>query len=394
MFGRVQHWLRRHEMLVDTISVAPFLLLCAGAILGYAGADPGHLSVPPHLVTAFALLIPLAWRRTFPVAVFTVVAVVAAVQLGLGVGLIAADFAVVVAMYTVAARCQWLWTLTALGIVEVGLLLAIARSPHADWGDWDAFATYTFLILLFWVTGLYMKVRRRYILGLEERARWLERERDTQAQTAVAEERARIAREMHDVVAHSLSVMVIQADGATYAIDDDPARAKGALETIATTGRSALAEVRGILGVLRESEEEYTPQPGIRQLDQVIGQMRGAGLPVEFTAEGQQRRLSAGVELAAYRVIQEALTNTLKHAGPGVSRVQVRVHYGADALELRILDDGWGAAAPGAAGNSRGHGLIGMRERVSVYRGSVRTGPHTGGGFEVVASLPLRPSTR
>jgi len=394
MFGRVQRWLRRHEMLVDTISVTPFLLLCVGTILGYADADRlGHISVPLHLAITFALLLPLALRRTFPAAVFTVVAAVAAVQLALGLGLILADFAAVVAMYTVAARCRWTWALTALGVVEAGLALTIVQSPYANWGDWDAFATYTFLILLFWVTGLYMKVRRRYFLGLEERAQWLERERDAHAQAAVAEERARIAREMHDVVAHNLSVMVVQADGATYAIDDAPDRAKGALETVAATGRAALAEVRGILGVLREDKEEYTPQPGIEQLDQVIGQVREAGLPVEFTVEGKQHRLSAGVELAAYRVVQEALTNTLKHAGPGVSRVQVRVHYGTDALELRILDDGWGASVPEDVDNGRGHGLIGMRERVSVYGGSVQAGPRAGGGFEVVASLPLRLST-
>ncbi|MFD3688398.1 sensor histidine kinase [Nocardiopsis sp. NPDC058631] len=381
-------------MLVDALSVAPFLLLCLGTILGYADGDRvDYIPAPLHLAITFALLLPLTLRRTFPAVVFAVVALAAAVQLVSGAGLMAADFAVVVAMYTVAARCRWAWALTALGVVEVGLVLAIVQSPYADWGDWDAFVAYTFLILLFWVTGLYVKIRRRYFTGLEERAQWLERERDARTQAAAAEERERIAREMHDVVAHSLSVMVVQADGATYAIDADPARARVALETIAATGRAALAEVRGILGVLREGEEEYTPQPGIGQLDQVIGQMRGAGLPVEFTVEGHQRRLGAGVELTAYRVIQEALTNTLKHAGPGVNRVQVRVHYRDHALELRILDDGWGASVTGAEGNDRGHGLIGMRERVSVFGGSVRAGPRAGEGFEVVASLPLRSST-
>src|SRR5699024_1284931 len=147
---------------------------------------------------------------------------------------------------------------------------------------------------------------------------------------------------------------------------------KGALETVAATGRAALAEVRGILGVLREDKEEYTPQHGIAQLDQGIGGVSEAGLPDEETAGRKQPRLAAGVDIGAYRGVQEALTNTLKHAGPGVSRVQVRVHYGTDALELRILDDGWGASVPEDVDNGRGHGLIGMRERVSMYGGSVQ----------------------
>src|SRR5699024_2399165 len=168
MFGRVQRWLRRHEMLVDTISVTPFLLLCVGTILGYADADRlCHISVPLHLAFTFALLLPLALRRTFPAAVFTVVAAVAAQQLALGLVFIYADFAVFVAMYTVAAHCRWTWSLTALGVVEAGLALTIVQSPYSNWGDGYAFATYFFLILLFWVTGLYMKVRRGYFLGVE-----------------------------------------------------------------------------------------------------------------------------------------------------------------------------------------------------------------------------------
>ncbi|WP_460778057.1 sensor histidine kinase [Nocardiopsis nanhaiensis] len=386
-------WLRNHVMLVDTISIAPFVLLTAGALLGHTG-DGAHglLSAPPHLVITFALLLPLAMRRTLPVAVFAVVAAVAAVQIVLGTGLIVADLAVVIALYTVAAHCRLLWSVTALGVVEAGLVLIMVQSPYASWDDWGAFAAYTFLILLCWVTGLYVRVRRRYFAGLEERAQWLERERDARAQAAVAEERERIAREMHDVVAHSLSVMVVQAEGATYAVDRAPDRARTALETIAGTGRAALAEVRGILGVLRgdDGAEEYAPRPGIGQLGQVVDQVRAAGLPVEFTVEGEQRPLATGVELAAYRVVQEALTNTLKHAGPGVGSVRVEVRYGSDTLELRVLDDGWGLFAPRGTDQDRGHGLIGMRERVSVYGGSVRVGPHEDGGYEVVASLPLR----
>ena len=399
MFGKVREWTGRHLVLVDTIGVAPFLLLYASTLLSSLGGASdgealGRASDPAHMTVAFALLLPLVVRRRFPMAVFTVVVAVAGVQMWLGVGLIVADVALPVALYTVAAHCRPAWAVAALGVVESGLFLALVRSPHADWGSWEAFALYSFLFMLCWVTGLYMRLRRRYVLGLEERAQWLEHERDARAQAAVAAERERISREMHDVVAHNLSVMVVQAEGATYAVDRDPDRAKGAMATVASTGRSALSEVRGILGVLREGsgrggEDEYAPRPGIDGLDRAVEQVRAAGLPVELTVGGDRRDLPTGVELAAFRVVQEALTNALKHAGPEVGRVRVEVDYGADALELRVLDDGRGVSSGEPAGQGRGQGLIGMRERVSVHGGSLRAGPGPDGGFEVVATLPL-----
>ncbi|MGW9556303.1 sensor histidine kinase [Nocardiopsis sp. NPDC055551] len=391
MFDRVRKWLGEHVVLVDTISVAPLLLLTASAHLGAGDADPSSV----YAALAFALLLPLVLRRTLPMTVFTVIAVVAAVQMLSPVGLIVADLALLVALYTVASLSDPVRATVALVVVEAGLLVALLRSEYVGWDDWDAFALYSCLILLFWVVGLYTKVRRRHFAGLEERARWLERERDARARVAVAEERERIAREMHDVVAHNLSVMVVQAEGATYAIDQDPARAKNALGAVAATGRSALAEVRGILGVLREDdEEEYVPRPGLEQVAQAVERVREAGLPVEYTVDGRRCELSTGMELAAYRVVQEALTNTLRHAGPDVGRVLVRVRYGEDALELSVRDDGGGGEpAVAAVDGDGGHGLIGMGERVSVYGGSVRAGPRADGGFEVVASLPLRSDT-
>ena len=394
VFDRVRKRLGEHVVLVDTISVAPFLLLTVAPYLGAIAADPSNTSLV-GVAFAVALLLPLVLRRTLPMTVFTVIAVVAAAQTFSSVGLLIADLALLVALYTVASRGDPARSVAALVVVEAGFLVALLRSEYVGWDDWDAFALYTCLILLFWVVGLYVKVRRRYFAGLEERTRWLERERDARARVAVAEERERIAREMHDVVAHNLSVMVVQAEGATYAIDQDPARAKNALGAIAATGRSALAEVREILGVLRGGgdEEEYAPRPGLEQVEQVVARVREAGLPVEFTVDGHRRGLSAGVELAAYRVVQEALTNTLRHAGPEVGRVLVRVRYGEDALELSVRDDGRGDGSVVAAVDGGGHGLLGMRERVSVYGGSVRARPRADGGFEVVASLPLRSDT-
>ncbi|WP_239647102.1 sensor histidine kinase [Nocardiopsis salina] len=317
--------------------------------------------------------------------------------------------AVLVALYTVAARARTAWAVGALGVVEAGLLLGLVRSPYAGPGDWEVFAPYTFLILLCWVTGLYVKLRRSFVVGLEEQNRWLERERDARARAAAAEERERIAREMHDVVAHNISVMVVQAEGATYAVEQDPGRARSAMQTVAETGRSALSEVRGILGALRGSgaesregagagdgqdREAYAPRSGIGGLDLVAEQVRAAGLPVEFTVVGEERPLPTGVELAAFRVVQEALTNALKHAGPAAGRVRVEVEYGARELTLRVRDDGAGGPSGAGvsvhpSGDGRGQGLIGMRERVSVHGGSLRASPGAGGGFEVVATLPL-----
>jgi signal transduction histidine kinase len=237
------------------------------------------------------------------------------------------------------------------------------------------------------VLGDSTRYRRGYYQALEERAARLERERDAQAQIAAAAERARIAREMHDVIAHNVSVMVVQADGATFALDAQPERAREALGAISRTGRQALTEMRRLLGVLRTADDpaELAPQPGISQVGDLLEQARGSGLPVSFTVEGLPRDLPPGADLAAYRVIQESLTNTRKHGGPSAS-ASVILRYCQDGLVLCIADDGRGAAAAAEAG---GHGLTGMRERVELYGGTVRTGPRPGGGYQVTATLPF-----
>jgi signal transduction histidine kinase len=246
--------------------------------------------------------------------------------------------------------------------------------------------------LLAWVLGDSMRYRRAYYASLEDRAARLEAERDAQAKIATAAERARIARELHDVIAHNVSVMVVQADGASYAMDTDPARAREALAAISATGRQALAEMRRLLGVLRHegdgANSVRAPQPGIGELGELLDQARGAGLPVSFTVEGDPQPLPGGVALAAYRIVQESLTNTRKHAGP-VASASILLRYARDAVVLTISDDGWGDLGGTAPPGAPGHGLPGMRERVAVYGGSVTAGPRSGGGFEVVATLPL-----
>jgi signal transduction histidine kinase len=245
--------------------------------------------------------------------------------------------------------------------------------------------------VLAWVLGDSMRWRRGYYKALEERAARLEAERDAQAQIAAAAERARIARELHDVVAHNVSVMVVQADGAAYALDRSPERTRDALAAISRTGRQALAEMRQLLGVLRTSTDEEVspdlgPQPGLDQIADLLAHSRAAGLPVSFTVEGVPHALPPGIALAAYRVVQESLTNTRKHGGARVSSA-VTMRFCEDGLKIVVTDDGHG---PAAESDGAGHGLVGMRERVEMYGGTVQTGPRAEGGYRVSATLPFQ----
>jgi len=240
--------------------------------------------------------------------------------------------------------------------------------------------------LLAWVLGDSMRYRRGYYAALEDKAARLEAERHAQARIAAAAERARIARELHDVVAHHVSVMVVQADGARYAMRNDPDRAETALEAISGTGRQALAEMRRLLGVLRSENQQsgLAPVPGLGELRELLDQARAAGLEVAYTLTGSPRELPEGAELAAYRVVQESLTNTRKHAGLAATAA-VALRYEPDGLTVEVTDDGLGIA--GGEGPA-GHGLAGMRERIALYGGTVEAGPLPGGGFRVTARLP------
>ncbi|MEO5876717.1 MAG: sensor histidine kinase, partial [Streptosporangiaceae bacterium] len=282
------------------------------------------------------------------------------------------------------------WSIAAAGVCCFGALLEFYGHGHG-WGGWEyergnlvAIGT---LVGGIWIFGIYNSTRRAYLQGLEERADRVERERDNQVQIAMAAERARIARELHDVVAHNVSVMVVQADGGAFMVDTEPHRARQALEAISETGRTALREMRLLLGVLRDdgSAGPYAPQPGIGQLPDLVEQTRAAGLPVRFVTEGPLPQLSTGQQLTVYRIVQEALTNALKHAGPAAS-ADVRLSYFDHRIVVRVCDDGRGSAAPT---DGLGHGLAGMRERVAMYGGKVQAVP-VSTGFEVVAELPLR----
>jgi signal transduction histidine kinase len=246
------------------------------------------------------------------------------------------------------------------------------------------------LFAIAWVVGDNVRTRREYLTELEARAARLEHEREEQLRRAAAEERTRISRELHDMIAHNVSVMVVQASAGEEVFDADPARARESLSAVASTGRAALAELRRLLGVIRADSDRdggasYAPQPGIEYLDELLGQVRETGLAVQLSVLGEPRKLPNAVDLCAYRIIQEALTNTLKPTD--ASQAQVSLRYLADALELQVLDDGRGETAPNA--EPGGHGLIGMHERVALFGGELTAEPRAVHGYAVRARLPL-----
>jgi signal transduction histidine kinase len=337
------------------------------------------------VLVAFTAL-PIALRRYRPVAVLAITT---------GAGVLLSIFTthaqfpvgVLVALYTVASRCERPVSIRAAEWVALPIVVAVIADNGLHAGraipELAVFA-------IAWVLGDNIRTRRAYLAELEARAARLEREREERDERAVNDERARIARELHDVIAHNVSVMVVQASAGEELFDTDPGRARESLSAVASTGRAALAELRRLLGVIRAEEADgaaasYRPQPGIAYLDELVRQVRETGLAVELSVIGEPRELPEGIGLCAYRIVQEALTNTLKHAH--ASEAQVSVRYGADALELQVLDDGRGA--PAVNGESSGHGLIGMRERVGLFGGELTARPRPGEGFEVRARLPL-----
>jgi signal transduction histidine kinase len=285
--------------------------------------------------------------------------------------------------YSAAAGLRLRWALFSLALMWAGVVAVYFAAAAPVIGDIifpGMFAT------VFWGAGRVVRSHSQLTAELHEAALRATEAREAEAATAAAEERRRIAREMHDVVAHSVSMMVVQAGGARRILDRDPERAVAAAELIERTGREALAEMRRLLGVLHPGEHaEYTPQPSLRELDALVERTRVAGMPVSLSVDGERRELSAGLDLAAYRVVQEALTNALKHGGGAPTDVQV--HYRADAVEIRIADRGGGTVTARLGGT--GHGLVGMRERVRMYGGDFQAGRRRGGGFEVHVRLPL-----
>jgi signal transduction histidine kinase len=379
-------------------AVADVLMALAIAVEGQVEAwtaPAGTMSATPHVVGSrpalaasyFVVSLALVARRRHPVGVLVVMVIAAslpALVYGTSQGF-GQVLPFTVAMYTVGAHCTRRTSGGCLAALLGLIALEQALDPAVKKAT-DLVGVMPFLVLLVllpWVTGLYVRTRRLYVAELRDRALRAEDEREERARAAVIDEQRRIARELHDAVAHTISVMVVQAEAAEEMLSGDPERARLPVQRIQRVGREGLAEMRRLLGVLRGGESpETAPQPGLSRLDALADEVRAAGLPVEVTVEGVPRLLSVGIDISAYRIVQEALTNVLKHAR--ASKVDVCVRYGS-TLELDVEDDGVGSTA----GHNGGHGLIGMRERVALFGGTLETGSQ-GLGYRVHAVFPLQ----
>jgi signal transduction histidine kinase len=399
--NRLYEFLRRHPMGVDGFGAFVLLVLSVAFMAapleeGWEGNEAGGV------IVSAALSVVVLLRRRWPERMLLLAFVTGAAQVALDVPPLPGNYAFLVIIYTVASRPPRVPSRLALAGCLTTPTVVTLRWPensgeHADTASTVISTIFlTVAFCLAWVLGDSLRTRRAYYAELEERANRLEREREREARMAVVAERARIARELHDVVAHNVSAMVVQADGAAYVLDSSPEQTRNALHTISGTGRQALTEMRRLLGVLRAedggtTDQDYVPQPGVEQLADLIDQVRETGLTVDFSIQGTPRALPRGVELTAYRIVQEALTNTRKHGGEGVVAT-VRLTYGEQSLTVLAEDDGRGAQRElyeerGADG--LGQGLIGMRERAGMVGGVLVAGPRPGGGFRIAATLPL-----
>ncbi len=395
---------RRHPMAADAVVA---LVFAAAALLSvYANFEAARrfdpLFDPPGTVAIvigmLAVAVPLAWRRRFPL--LATIAVIVAFSLGRIVLDPVEPYITVwacwLALYSAAAHGRPRWRTLVLGIA-VGVIAAeVVRELFFLGPDLKGLVltrsflvAYNVVVLVFpWVLGAAIRSLRERERELAERAAELQREREENARRAVFEERVRIARELHDVVAHHVSVMGVQAGAARRVMDRQPERATEALSSIETSSRQAVVELHRLLGFLRRAgdADEFGPQPGLAQLEDLIAQMVKGALTVDLVVEGDARPLPPTLDVSAYRIIQEALTNSLKHSGALTTAVRVR--YRPASLEIEVLDDGRDGPGQPIVGVG-GHGLIGMRERASLHGGTLSAGPRPEGGFVVHATFPL-----
>jgi signal transduction histidine kinase len=381
---------RSWPLYVHPVDVAVALGLAGLSFLPYLSGSSELVS--PGWLSALLLLLeslPLVVRRHYPLAVLLVIVGATIVQIALipPGGALTGGLGLLVAVYTVGERLDRLMSLglTALTAAIVAALF-IGRGGLPD--ALPSLIQTELILGVAWLLGDAARIRRLYTDSLVEHARLVESEREERTRRAVLEERERIARELHDVVAHHVSVIVIQAGGGLSAIERRPEDARSALESIATTGRQALTEMRRMLGVLGQGEPPG-PMPGLELLDDLLAHVRGAGLAVELSVEGDRRPLDPGVELSAFRIVQEALTNSLKHAGGG--RARVTLSYEPGALVISVDDVRGPGQQPVVEPVHAGRGLVGMRERVAMLRGTMDARP-TDSGFRVTARLPLEVS--
>ncbi len=430
---RLREWDVRHPWGLDiTVVLVVVVLFCAPDLVD----DHGRMDAPVTfaarplqqiILSQGALLLPLWWRRRAPLTTLYAVLAVFVVEWSLGVFL-RADVAVLVAVYSLVlhgrlSRLPW----AAPGLVAAAAMVVLRLSSELSVWDVSVFVVIvgTSAVAL----GFAIRLRRAQLAALRERAAQLEIERDQRSQLATAAERTRMAREMHDIIGHSLSVIITLADGGSHAADTAPERGKQALQLIGDTGRSSLGELRRMLGILREQTDQpsLSPQPGFADLHELCRQIKAAGPQVKYESSGSLDSLPVGVQLTAYRIVQEALTNALRHAGPD-TRIQLTLRFDGRRLQILVSDTGPAdrprdnvlldsfpsrPRSPGLPDTSpsagahpemtglhetgtrlqaaigAGHGLVGMRERASLYGGTVTAGPVAGGGWTVHAELDL-----
>jgi signal transduction histidine kinase len=395
---RLRAWDQRFAIVVDATLAVGLFVVSSG---WFSFSRVSH----PDLWFVAALTLPLVLRRRFPIGVFMIIAIVAFAQWTTTTPLVA-DSALLVALYTVTAECDWLAVVVAALILEIGVILATERwTPVGNYAKSLIFLTGMAAAALF--AGVVVRALRSQIDWLAERAGRLEFERDQQTVLAAAAERARIAREMHDVVSHNIQVMVTLADAATVTRRMDPQRATEAMHDVSRTGRQALGDMRRLLGLLRDGEVKadtvgtaadnsvtFAPQPGLAELEGVVERVRSTGLNVSLTQSGTPFALSAAAELTVFRIVQEALTNAMKHAHSARS-VTISLAFDDPEVRLLVVDDGrptttgqsGGAPTSEQGRHGSGHGVLGMSERAAAFGGSLVAGPGPDGGWQVAVTL-------
>jgi signal transduction histidine kinase len=380
----MRRWLRRPLTQDIALALALFAISVVTVSTGRAESvgspNNGPSGVALFILVLFATL-PIALRRRLPLEVFAITLTAGVIS-----DLIGGPFqfaGALVGLYTVAAylgRPRSIYAAGASGIATVVTSIGDSGTPMAQ------VSAILAVFAASWLLGDNIRTRRAYLRELEDRADRLEREREESIRRAAADEQARIARELHDIITHNVSVMTVQAAAAGDVFETHPGRVREALDSIESTGREALTELRRLLGRVHPEDAgaALAPQPGLARLDALLEQVRAAGLQVQLTVEGTPHELPIGLDLSAYRIVQEALTNILKHAQ--ASKATVRIRYEPDAIALEVIDDGRGPAADDA---ERGQGIIGMRERAALVGGALRVGRAPGGGFAVDARIPL-----
>ena len=384
-------WAFDSALALVAAGVATALLLSVVSVPVGSGVPVGVVALGYALVLLHTL--PLVARRRFPGAVLALCVASGLAFAALFMPPFFLGPAMLVAVYSVAAYGRRWVSLAGLAVAELGLA-AVQLTPGRL--ERSAFLLFMGILAVAWMLGHFVGDRQVYAAQLEERTAELEQAREELARRAVVEERLRLARELHDVVAHAMSVIAVQSGVGAHVAASRPQEVGKALAAIEATSRAALEELRRLLGVLRQDSEpqaSLTPVPGLADLDSLLAEVAKVGLAVRLRVEGTPSPLPPGVDLSAYRIVQEALTNVVKHAGP--AHAQVTIGYRDQEVTVEVTDDGRGAVTPAGDGRAgTGHGLIGMRERVAVFGGDLEVGPRPGGGFRVAARLPLATGRR